>query len=162
MSHQTWSISSKGKPGKLVTLGYDRQGEARNTGISIRRSLLLYRERLIVPDENYLRRKLIRETPDQVSSAYLGRLKTFKLLSERYHWPNMRATTNQYVSNCHMYNRAMNPRDRKPGFLFPLPFKAQCLVKPSPNPEAPPAIKIVFPATHDGPYSLVVSTGLDC
>jgi hypothetical protein len=91
-------------------------------GCRLEEGFLLYQERLVVPDENYLRTKLIREAHDQVSSAHPGRLKTYKLLSERYYCPNMRSTSDQYVGNCHKCTRAMNPRDRKPGFLHPLPI----------------------------------------
>ena len=41
-------------------------------GYRLEEGLLLYQERLVVPDENYLRTKLIREAHDQVSSAHPG------------------------------------------------------------------------------------------
>jgi transposase InsO family protein len=82
---------------------------------------LLYQERLVVPDEGYLRTRLIREAHDQVSMAHPGQRKTYKLLSDRYYWPSMRNIIDQYIANCHKCSRAMNPRDRKPGYLHPLP-----------------------------------------
>lgn len=42
------------------------------------------------------------------------------------------------------------------------PASAHFLKKPSPNPEAPPVITIVFPATQVTSYGSLVSTGLDC
>lgn len=43
-----------------------------------------------------------------------------------------------------------------------LPFSAHFLKNPSPKPEAPPVITIVFPATHPASYGTLKSIGGDC
>ena len=47
--------------------------------------LLLYQDKLIVPDQDYLRTELIREVHEQVSTAHPGRNKTIQLISTRYY-----------------------------------------------------------------------------
>lgn len=42
------------------------------------------------------------------------------------------------------------------------PFSAHFLKNPSPKPEDPPVITIVFPATQDASYGSEVSMGRDC
>ncbi|QSZ33873.1 hypothetical protein DSL72_005446 [Monilinia vaccinii-corymbosi] len=83
--------------------------------------LLLYDDRLVVPDSENLRTYLIREAHDSVSTAHFGIRKTYLLLSKQYYWPGMPTTIAQYIRNCHACKRSSVPRDRTPGLLHPLP-----------------------------------------
>jgi transposase InsO family protein len=89
---------------------------------AIRDDLLLYQGRLVVPDEDNLRTRLIKEAHDQVSTAHPGRDKTHRLLRLRYYWRGMLADIERYIKNCHPCHRADVPRDKTPGFLHPLPI----------------------------------------
>lgn len=84
--------------------------------------LLLYRERLIVPDVNFLRTKLIHEAHSQLSTAHPGARKTEILLRERYYWKGMSADIKRFVDNCHACQRGHHRRDKTPGLLHPLPI----------------------------------------
>jgi hypothetical protein len=53
--------------------------------------VLFYNNRLIVPDVNNLRTKLITEVYNQISTAHSGRNKTLTLLARKYYWKSMRA-----------------------------------------------------------------------
>lgn len=84
--------------------------------------LLLYQERLVVPDVNNLRTELIREAHCQVSTAHPGKNKTRKIINCRYYWPRMVADIDRYIRNCEDCRRATIPRDKTPGLLKPLPI----------------------------------------
>ena len=83
--------------------------------------LLLYQERLIVPDVDNLRTELIREAHCQVSTAHPGRDKTYRLLAPRYYWRGLLSDVERFIRNCHACRRADTPRDQTPGWLRPLP-----------------------------------------
>ena len=84
--------------------------------------LLLYDSRLVVPDVDNLRTKLIAEAHSQVSTAHPGRNKTLALLARKYYWKSMRAWVEQFVANCRACKRALPPHEKKHGFLHPLPI----------------------------------------
>lgn len=84
--------------------------------------LLLYRDRLIVPDTANLRTLLIREVHDSVTTAHPGIHKTTLLLSAQYFWKGIQNDVATYVRNCHACKRSSVPRDRTPGLLHPLPI----------------------------------------
>lgn len=95
--------------------------EGRNR-MSLENGLLLFRDRLVVPDDGPLRASLIKEVHDSVASAHPSQRKTYALLRPLYYWPRMRDTIDQYVNNCHACRRAKVPRTKKPGLLHPLPI----------------------------------------
>jgi len=61
------------------------QARAGDADLKLEDGLLLYRDRLIVPDTNNLRTDLIREAHEQVSTAHPGRTKTIQLLANCYY-----------------------------------------------------------------------------
>lgn len=83
--------------------------------------LLLYKGRLIVPDLQELRTRLIAEAHSTLLTAHPGRAKTFALLRHRYFWPRMLQDITTFVGNCHKCSRANHRQDKTPGFLHPLP-----------------------------------------
>ena len=96
-----------------------RTGEKND--LTLEDGLLLYQNRLIVPDTDKLRTDLIKEAHEQVSTAHPGRRKTVHLLANRYYWKGLRASVERFIRNCHACRRANAPRDRTPGLLHPLP-----------------------------------------
>jgi transposase InsO family protein len=84
--------------------------------------LVTHQERLVVPDENNLRTRLITEAHAQVSTAHPGKTKTRKLIGDRYYWPGMTIDIDRYVRNCNDCRRSTIPRDKTPGLLKPLPI----------------------------------------
>ena len=89
---------------------------------TLEEGLLLYNDRLVVPlgDQN-LTTELIKEAHTQVSTAHLGRDKTYHLLRPRYYWKNMLSDVERYIRNCNTCRRYHVPRDKTPGLLHPLP-----------------------------------------
>jgi transposase InsO family protein len=92
---------------------------------SMETDLLLYDGRLLVPDVNHLRTLIIREVHDRVTTAHPSAKKTIQLLSSQYWWHGITSTVKQYCRNCHTCRRIQVPRDKKPGFLHPLPVPSR-------------------------------------
>jgi transposase InsO family protein len=84
--------------------------------------LLLYKDRLIVPDTANLRTLLIREVYDSVTTAHPGIRKTTLLLTAQYYWRGIAYDVAMYIRNCHACRCSSVPRDKTPGLLYPLPI----------------------------------------
>lgn len=95
-------------------------------GWEMRQGLLLRWNRLVVPNVDQLRTKLIREAHVTPITAHPGKTKTRKLLTERYYWINIGSDVDTYVANCRQCNWSHVPRDRTPGLLHPLPIGERC------------------------------------
>lgn len=92
--------------------------------------ILLYKGRLVVPEDDNLRTAILREVHTRISTAHPGRNKTRRLVAARYWWPGVVADVDRFVANCYCFP-AKNPRDKTPGLLHPLPPPErpwQCLV----------------------------------
>lgn len=85
-------------------------------------SLLLYEGRLVVPDDGYLRVRLLDEIHRQPSIGHPGQEKTKRMVSARYYWPALTEDVRRYVDNCQVCKRTKTWRDRAPGLLQPLPI----------------------------------------
>jgi len=93
-----------------------------NSGWTLRNGLLLFEDRLVVPEDDDLKVRLLSEVHNQVSVAHPGQSKTSKLVRERYYWPNLRAFVNRFINNCQTCHRSRATRDKPPGLLNPLPI----------------------------------------
>jgi hypothetical protein len=82
---------------------------------------VLHQGRLIVSATDNLRTRVIREVHDPITSAHPGRNKTKALVAQRYWWPGLPGTVDQYLANCQICLTAKKPRSKTPGLLQPLP-----------------------------------------
>jgi hypothetical protein len=82
---------------------------------------LLYNGRLVVPDVDNLRTRVIEEAHGRLTTAHPGRNKTRRILSAHYWFPGLPGDVDRYVSNC-LCRSAKVPRDKTPGLLQPLPI----------------------------------------
>jgi transposase InsO family protein len=99
-----------------------RAEEVDNTDWSIEHGLLLFKDRIFVPDEGDLRARLLDEVHRQKSTAHPGRDKTKELIRPRYYWDNWAKDITRYVDNCMTCKRNNTRRDKPPGLLHPLPI----------------------------------------
>lgn len=77
--------------------------------------------KLVIPDVDNLRTKMIREIHGRLTTAHPGRTKTSRMLRDRYWWPGIAKDSDQYVANCMDCRPAKSPRDKTPGLLKPIP-----------------------------------------
>lgn len=88
---------------------------------SLEGGLLLWRGRLVVPDDGDLRTRLLDSVHSTVVTAHPGISKTVILVARKYYWKGLRDTIERYIANCHACKRSTVPRDKAPGMLHPLP-----------------------------------------
>lgn len=98
----------------------DPASHADDHGFTMSGRLVLFKGRLIVPDEENLRTMLLTEVHCRLTTGHPGRTKTRKLVAARYWWPGWALDTQKFVDNCYC-KAAKNPTDKTPGLLHPLP-----------------------------------------
>ncbi|QRW15573.1 Retrotransposable element Tf2 protein [Rhizoctonia solani] len=88
--------------------------------------LLWYRGKLVVPDWEPLKERLLREFHDSPLAGHPGQQQTLELLSRNYWWPGMKSSTKEWVEccpTCQANRRAHGPVIAlKPLEVPPYPF----------------------------------------
>ncbi len=67
---------------------------------TIRDGLLLYNNRIVIPNENTLKTTIISQHHDSITSSHPGSTKTIELISRLFYWKNMHQDIKQYVASC--------------------------------------------------------------
>jgi Integrase zinc binding domain/Chromo (CHRromatin Organisation MOdifier) domain len=83
---------------------------------------LMFRGRRWVPELEELRTKLSQEVHDSRACGHPGRDNHFAILARRFFWPRMSQDIRRFVRNCDSCGRNKAWRDRRQGFLKPLPI----------------------------------------
>ena len=86
---------------------------------------LLFRSRRWVPESEPLRTGLIQETHDSMIAGHPGREVTAALMMRQFFWPGMLGDIRRFVRNCDSCRKKQAWRDRRHGFLKPLPVPDQ-------------------------------------
>jgi RNase H-like domain found in reverse transcriptase/Reverse transcriptase (RNA-dependent DNA polymerase)/Integrase zinc binding domain len=81
--------------------------------------LLLYQDRLVIPDENGIRARLIKEVHSPITCGHPGIRRTEKVLLPRFYWRGMRNDISTFVNNCALCKLTTTPKDKIPGLLKP-------------------------------------------
>jgi hypothetical protein len=103
-----------------------RDGARRSKKLSLsecedREGRLYYRDRLVIPNNDELKIKLLRIAHDSPAGGHSGRGKTLEILQREYYWPRMFETIRRYVACCHTCRRSKASREKYHGLLKPLP-----------------------------------------
>lgn len=80
-----------------------------------------WRDRLLIPDYEPLQTAIIHKSHDSVVTGHPGREATLHILSRDFYWPKISNMVRRFVRNCDTCNRTHVWRDKKRGFLKPLP-----------------------------------------
>jgi hypothetical protein len=82
--------------------------------------LLLYDDRIYVPEDKDIRLDLLELHHDSPVAGHRGHARTLELLSRKYYWPGIKAQVNRYVDSCETCQRS---KGHKQGInLKPLPI----------------------------------------
>ncbi|GLC38245.1 hypothetical protein PLESTM_000703600 [Pleodorina starrii] len=83
--------------------------------------LFYFANRIAVPNDPALRRRLLHEFHDAAYSGHPGFHRTLTAISTRYWWPHMSRTVRTYVQSCPICQRTKPSTQPPPGLLHPLP-----------------------------------------
>lgn len=87
--------------------------------------LLLFDERLYVPNNDTLKLKIIRSRHDHPTAGHPGRTKTLQLIRRDYYWPRITDFVDRYVASCFTCRRTKTARHKRYGLLQPLPVPTE-------------------------------------
>ena len=87
---------------------------------SLKNGLLKYQERLVVVKKQNLQTQLIAKVHIQVSTAYLRKNKTYRIISNYYYQPRIVININRYIRNCNNCYRSIILQDKTLRLLKPL------------------------------------------
>ena len=79
-----------------------------------------FKNRLVVPSSDELRRKILDEAQNSTLSIHPGSNKMCHDLRHLYWWPNMKQDITKYISKYDICGRVKADHMRTPGFLQPL------------------------------------------
>lgn len=80
-----------------------------------------FRNRIWVPDSEELRTKLIQHNHDSVATGHPGRNNLEAMMCRKYFWPLMLSHIRRFVRNCDLCGANKAWKEKKVGFLKPLP-----------------------------------------
>jgi hypothetical protein len=87
---------------------------------NLREGLVLYRDRIYVPNDPDLRRRIVAQHHDTKVAGHAGRWKTLELVARSYWWPQMSRYIGTYCRTCDMCLRTKKDRRAPVGHLQPL------------------------------------------
>ena len=99
---------------KLIAEGRDPHFSIDEHGV------VRYKDRLVVPFSEELRRKILSEAHHSKLSIHPGNKKMYHDLRHLYWWSNMKQDITQHIVECNTYGRVKVDHMRTPGYLQPL------------------------------------------
>lgn len=91
---------------------------------NIRDGLILFKNRLLVPDCSGLQTLIIHEYHYTPIGGHAGNKRTLARLSANFYWPNLRKDVTKFISECDTCQRSKYSTTHPQGLLQPLPIPA--------------------------------------
>ncbi|CAM8905351.1 unnamed protein product [Rhodiola kirilowii] len=88
----------------------------------VRDGLLLYKNKLVVPEDSLLRDLIIHEYHDTPVGGHAGIQRTMARINLHFHWPGLRKDVTEYVHRCLTYQQVKAQNACPQGLLQPLPI----------------------------------------
>lgn len=79
----------------------------------------------MVPNKPSLGKKHLHEVHDTKLGGHLGVLRTFKKLAQKFYWPSVYKTVQEYVKNCQTCQRTKTEALAPAGLIQPLSIPCQ-------------------------------------
>ncbi|KAF1315780.1 reverse transcriptase, partial [Globisporangium splendens] len=118
--------------------------------------LLLYQTRedeeprLVIPDNEDLKNRVIYENHDVLTAGHPGYYKTYLAVQKKYYWPRMIKYIQRYVNMCEMCQRNKASQMKRPGLLNPLSIPSGRWVEISMD------FVVSLPKTNEGHDAILV------
>ena len=91
-------------------------------GFSLRKGVLYYKERLVLPKNSSRIPMILKEFHDSAWGGHSGIFRTYKRISELFYWEGMKGKIQQYVKGCQICQRNKYEALSPAGLLQPLPI----------------------------------------
>ena len=88
-------------------------------GWSFSNGLTTWHNRIVVPNVDSLRERIIKENHDSITAGHPGRTKTIELIQRDYWWPTITKDCHAYVDGCPICQRTKPLRQKPLGLLCP-------------------------------------------
>ncbi|WVZ79776.1 LOW QUALITY PROTEIN: hypothetical protein U9M48_027316 [Paspalum notatum var. saurae] len=88
--------------------------------LSHNQGVLWFKNRLVVPKDMELRKKILEEAHESVLAMHPGSNKMYQDLKQRFWWTRMKREIAKYVSECHVCKRVKADHLKPAGMLHPL------------------------------------------
>lgn len=62
--------------------------------------ILCYQKQIYVPNNNEVKRQILKLYHDTIGAGHEGQAKTLELVLRGFYWPSMKAFVNRYVEAC--------------------------------------------------------------
>lgn len=83
--------------------------------------ILRFKDMIYVPNDDELRRQILRSRHDAPAAGHQGRAKTLELVTRIFYWPTIRRYVHRYVDGCDLCQRSKATRHPRYGLLQPIP-----------------------------------------
>jgi hypothetical protein len=88
---------------------------------SFKDGLLRFEDTIIVPDDEELRRQILRSRHDVPTAGHQGRAKTLNLVARDFYWPTLCRYVHRYVDGCDLCQRSKPTHHARYRLLQPIP-----------------------------------------
>lgn len=78
--------------------------------------------RIVVPNDQVLRQKLLSNAHDSPSAGHFGALRTYELLARLWYWPHMMKSVKKYVGSCLVCQQSKPSTQLSQGLFSPIPI----------------------------------------
>ncbi|CAM8878468.1 unnamed protein product [Rhodiola kirilowii] len=107
--------------GEAKTLFLEIQSQPdQHVGFQIRDGLVLYKDRLWVPEDSALRHLILQEYHDTLLGGHAGIQRTMARVSSHFYWRGMQGDIKNYVQACKVCQQVKTITTASPGLLQPL------------------------------------------
>lgn len=95
------------------------------SGFTLKNGLLRYKERLVIEEEESLKRRVLKALHDSFVDGHSREVNTYNKVKQLFCWPGLKKAVKDYVKACDICSRCKHENIHPPELLQPLPIPDQ-------------------------------------